>query len=84
MMTMEQVLENEKTEKRRHIVPVSGGKDSAALAVFMKQTYPQLPLEFVFSDTDSELPETYEFLEKLEALLGMEVNRINALDMLGV
>ena len=84
MMTMQEVIEHQKTEQRRHIVPVSGGKDSAALAVFMKRTYPQLPLEFVFSDTDSELPETYEFLEKLEALLGQEIHRINALDMLGV
>jgi len=84
MMTMQEVLDAEQHESRRHIVPVSGGKDSAALAVFMKQTYPQLPLEFVFSDTDSELPETYEFLEKLEALLGQKVNRINALDDLNV
>ena len=24
----------------RHIVPVSGGKDSAALAIYLAQTYP--------------------------------------------
>lgn len=81
MMTMDEVCAHERQEKRRHIVPVSGGKDSAALAIYMKQNYSGLPLEFVFSDTDSELPETYEFLEKLEALLGQEVKRINALDL---
>lgn len=79
-MTMQEVLEQHEQENRRHIVPVSGGKDSAALALYMRKTYSQLPLEFVFSDTDAELPETYEFLERLEALLGQKIHRINALD----
>jgi 3'-phosphoadenosine 5'-phosphosulfate sulfotransferase (PAPS reductase)/FAD synthetase len=83
MMTMTEVLEREKIESRRHIVPVSGGKDSAALAVYMRQQYPQLPLEFVFTDTDAELPETYEYLDKLEALLGKKINRLTALVMEG-
>jgi len=82
-MTMTEVLEREKIESRRHIVPVSGGKDSAALAVYMRQEYPQLPLEFIFTDTDAELPETYEYLDKLEALLGKKINRLTALVMDG-
>ena len=40
----------------RHIVSVSGGKDSAALAVYLKQKYPQIPAEYVFCDTGTELP----------------------------
>jgi 3'-phosphoadenosine 5'-phosphosulfate sulfotransferase (PAPS reductase)/FAD synthetase len=68
----------------RHVIPVSGGKDSAALAVYLRQRYPQIPAEYVFCDTDSELPETYEFLERLEALLGKEIRRINALDYAGI
>ena len=70
--------------KTRHIVPVSGGKDSAALAVYMRQQYAQLPVEYVFCDTQSELPETYEFLERLEALLGLSIRKINALDYLDI
>lgn len=68
----------------RHIVSISGGKDSTALAIYMRQTYPELPVEYVFCDTGAELPETYEYLERLEALLGVEVHRLSALDLLGL
>lgn len=68
----------------RHIVSVSGGKDSAALAVYLKQHYPEIPAEYVFCDTGTELPETYEYLEKMEAVLGIKIKHVNALEMLGV
>ncbi|MCY4482208.1 MAG: phosphoadenosine phosphosulfate reductase family protein [Spirochaetaceae bacterium] len=68
----------------RHIVPVSGGKDSAALAIYIAKTYPQIPAEYVFCDTDAELPETYDYLDRLEALLGRPISRINALDYMEV
>jgi len=68
----------------KHIVSVSGGKDSAALAIYMAQNYPEIPVEYVFCDTGCELPETYEYLERLEAMLGAEVTHLNALDRLGV
>ena len=68
----------------RHIVSVSGGKDSAALAVYLKQRYPEIPAEYVFCDTGTELPETYEYLEKMEAVLGIKVKHVNALEMLGI
>ena len=83
-VTMSDVLESVDDTSIRHIVSVSGGKDSAALAVHLNQKYPQLPVEYVFCDTGCELPETYEYLEKLEALLGAEVKRLNVLDMLGI
>lgn len=80
MATLSEALDAIQDSKVRHIVPVSGGKDSAALAVYLRQRYPQIPAEYVFCDTESELPETYEFLEKLQALLGKEIQKINALD----
>ncbi len=46
-----------KSEKVRHILSLSGGKDSAALAVYLKDRIPDL--EYVFLDTGYELPETY-------------------------
>src|SRR4051812_28031933 len=62
--------------ERRHILSLSGGKDSAALAVYMRDKVPQM--EYIFHDTDKELPETYEFLERLEALLGKKIVRTTA------
>lgn len=55
----------------RHIVSLSGGKDSTALAIYLRDRIPNL--EYAFSDTDKELPETYEYLKRLEAYLGREI-----------
>lgn len=63
-----------KSEKVRHILPLSGGKDSAALAVYLKDKIPDL--EYVFLDTGHELPETYEFLNRMRALLSIEITII--------
>ena len=30
----------------RHVLGISGGKDSAALAIYMKQKYPELEIEY--------------------------------------
>src|SRR6185436_10552511 len=60
----------------RHIVTLSGGKDSAALAIHLRDRIPDL--EYVFSDTDKELPETYEFLARIEAHLGKQIVRLRA------
>ena len=43
----------------RHICGISGGKDSSALAVYMRHRIPQM--EYFFCDTGAELPETYEY-----------------------
>jgi 3'-phosphoadenosine 5'-phosphosulfate sulfotransferase (PAPS reductase)/FAD synthetase len=80
MATLLEALASVDNKDILHVVPVSGGKDSAALAVYLRQKYPQIPAEYVFCDTDAELPETHEFLERLEALLGKRITRINALD----
>ena len=61
----------------RHILGVSGGRDSAALAVYMRQHFPNLPIEYFFTDTGKELPEVYEFLDKLEGFLGRPIERLN-------
>lgn len=58
----------------RHILSLSGGKDSTALAIMLRDRIPDL--EYVFSDTDKELPETYEYLAKLEAYLGKKIVRL--------
>jgi 3'-phosphoadenosine 5'-phosphosulfate sulfotransferase (PAPS reductase)/FAD synthetase len=63
-------------KKVRHILSLSGGKDSSALAVYMRDRVQDM--EYVFCDTDKELKETYEYLAKLEAFLGKPIVRLNA------
>jgi hypothetical protein len=64
-------------EKReRHILALSGGKDSAALAVYMRNKYPELELEYVFTDSGCELPETYDYLNRIRAVLNIEITVI--------
>ena len=63
--------------KERHVLGISGGKDSAALAVYMRQTAPDLDIEYFFTDTGKELPEVYEFLGRLEGFLGKAILRLN-------
>lgn len=67
---------------RRQIVPLSGGKDSTALAIYLSQNYAAIRFEFVFCDTGAELPETYDYLTRLEYVLGCEIKRISALELL--
>lgn len=61
----------------RHVLGLSGGKDSAALAVHMRQVHPELNIEYFFTDTGEELPEVYEFLGRLEGYLGKPIERLN-------
>jgi 3'-phosphoadenosine 5'-phosphosulfate sulfotransferase (PAPS reductase)/FAD synthetase len=58
----------------RHILSLSGGKDSTALAVYMRDRVPGM--EYIFCDTKKELPETYEYLEKIEAYLDKKIIRL--------
>ena len=59
----------------RHLLGLSGGKDSSALAVYMRDRVPEM--EYFFTDTGKELPETYDFLDRLEAFLGKPIARLN-------
>jgi len=63
--------------KEKHVLGISGGKDSAALAVYMRQYYPELDIDYFFTDTGKELPEVYEFLGRLEGLLGKPILYLN-------
>lgn len=60
----------------RHILCMSGGKDSTALALYMRDRV--LDMEYVFCDTNKELTETYEYLNRVEAFLGKKIVRLNA------
>lgn len=65
------------TDTVKHVLGLSGGRDSAALGVYMRQRYPELKIEYFFTDTGKELPEVYEYLGKLEGFLGQPIRRLN-------
>ena len=62
----------------RHVLSLSGGKDSAALAIYMRDRVPDM--EYVFHDTDKELPETYAYLDRLAAILGKPIAKTSPVD----
>ena len=64
-------------QAERHVLGLSGGRDSAALAVYMRQNHPDLDIDYFFTDTGKELPEVYEFLVKLEGFLGKPIRWLN-------
>lgn len=61
----------------RYIVPISG-KDSLTTAIVLRQRQEDLPYEYLFNDTEYELPETYAWLTKVEQFLGRPILRIGA------
>ena len=65
------------TASERHVLGLSGGRDSAALAVYMRHYHPEIDIEYFFTDTGKELPEVYEFLGRLEGVLGKPIQRLN-------
>lgn len=60
----------------RHLLGISGGKDSAALAIYMRDRVPEM--EYFFADTGAELPETLAFVDLMEDYLGKKIHKINA------
>jgi 3'-phosphoadenosine 5'-phosphosulfate sulfotransferase (PAPS reductase)/FAD synthetase len=86
-------MDSEITLKKpvRHIMNISGGKDSSALAIYMRdrdmwrerlgkpvdKPSETIEFEYAFCDTQEELTETYEYLDKLEAYLGKKIIRLS-------
>jgi len=64
--------------KVRHVLGISGGKDSAALAIYLKNLYPLMDIEYYSSDTGKELDETYQLITNLEVYLGKSINILKA------
>jgi 3'-phosphoadenosine 5'-phosphosulfate sulfotransferase (PAPS reductase)/FAD synthetase len=68
------------TKKVRHVLGISGGKDSAALAIYLRNAYPDLDIEYYFCDTGKELEETYKLIRNLETYLGKRITVLNSAD----
>ena len=62
----------------RHILGLSGGKDSAALAIYLKDQGRDRRIEYFFCDTGAELREVYDYLDRLEDYLGKPIERLSS------
>lgn len=61
--------------KIRHIVGLSGGKDSTALAIALNEFEPK-DYEYICTPTGHELPEMHAWWNELETILGKRIIRI--------
>lgn len=58
------------------IVAVSGGKDSSAMALRLRELEPNQPRDYFCTPTGDELPEMLAHWERLEILLGQPLTRV--------
>jgi 3'-phosphoadenosine 5'-phosphosulfate sulfotransferase (PAPS reductase)/FAD synthetase len=63
-------------EKVRHILGLSGGKDSTALAILLHKEIPEM--EYFFCDTGKELQETYDYLDRIRVRLGINITYLES------
>ena len=63
-------------EKIRHILGLSGGKDSTALAILLHKEIPEM--EYFFCDTGKELQETYDYLDRIRVRLGIKITYLES------
>ena len=66
--------------KVKHLLGISGGKDSAALSIYMSQKYPELDIEYYTCDTGKELNETYDLIGRLNSVLGKDIELYKSMD----
>lgn len=64
--------------RTRHVLGLSGGKDSAALAIYLKDQGRENDIEYFFCDTGAELREVYDYLDRLEDYLGKPIERLSS------
>ncbi len=59
-----------------HIVGVSGGKDSTALALSLRERHPEVPFRFVITPTGDELPDMIEHWANVGRMLGQPLQAL--------
>jgi hypothetical protein len=64
----------------KHLLGISGGKDSAALAMYLNQRHPEISVEYYTCDTGKELKETYDLIDRLESALGKPIVRYQSFE----
>jgi len=64
------------TRTLKHVVSISGGKDSTATALYARETVDTASIIYVTADTSNEHPLTYEYLDYLEDVFGAPIVRL--------
>lgn len=67
-----------------HIVALSGGKDSTALALALKEIEPQREYQYICTPTQNELPEMKAHWNNLGELLGQPIIKIPKRSLMGL
>jgi hypothetical protein len=62
----------------RHVISVSGGKDSTATLLLALERVPREQIVAIFCDTGNEIPVTQRHLDGLERHLGVRIHRLKA------
>ena len=62
----------------RHVISVSGGKDSTATLLLALERVPREQIVAFFCDTGNEIPVTHAYLDDLENHLGFKIHRLKA------
>ena len=65
------------SQEPKHIVAISGGKDSTAMALRLKEVEPSKDFIYFITPTGDELPPMLAHWEKLEQLLGQSFTRVS-------
>lgn len=59
-----------------HVVWLSGGKDSTAMALRLAELHPETDWQFVCTPTGNELPDVYDHWERMGDMLGQPLERV--------
>jgi len=63
-----------------HLIGISGGKDSCALAIYLNNKYPEMDFTYYSADTGKELAETYTLIDQLEKELEKPIKILESID----
>lgn len=64
------------SDETRHLVGLSFGKDSTALALRLREVYPKRTFEYIYTPTGNELPEMIEHILHVQELLGTKLTPV--------
>lgn len=62
----------------KHVVSMSGGKDSTATALLCRELHGTDQMLLAFAETDNEHPITYDYLKYIEDIFQMPIHRLRA------